>query len=142
MYAAPTYGSPLGSGVAAPLGRTRRTWDTVLTIILLVLGLFGMGLGLIYAAIVANPELLSETMKTQGYGSFSGDVGSAPAVLVISHVVLFLLALGLSIPLLIRGRIVVFWIPLVIGVLAAIIFWVTLIGVFLSDPAFVSRVGG
>jgi hypothetical protein len=138
MYAAPAVVAPAG----APVARKRRTWDRVLTIILLVLGFFGMLLAFVYAWIFSTPELLSQTMSTQGYGTFSGSAGSAPAILVASHIVLFLLALGFSIPLLIRGRIVVFWIPLAAGVIAAIIFWVTLATVLLSDPAFVSRVGG
>ena len=127
-------------GAYAPPPRKRRTWDVVLTSILLVLGLFGMGAGLVYAAIFADPGLLDQTMKTSGLGGFSGNAGSGPAVLVISHVVLYLLALGLSIPLLIRGKIVVFWIPLTIGVVAAIIFWSVGISVFLSDPNFINNV--
>ena len=143
MYGVPTPGFPAGAVPAyAPIARKRRTWDTVLTIILLVLGFFGMGLGIVYAAIFSNPEVLSEAMSSQGYGTFSGSAGAAPLVLVVSHVVLFLIALGLSILLLIRGRIVVFWIPLAAGVVAAIIFWGTLASVLLSDPSFVSRVGG
>ena len=78
-------------------------------------------------------------MQSQGFGGFSGSVGPAPAVLLISHIVLFLLAVGLSIPLLVRGKSVVFWIPLTIGVVAAIIFWVTVSSVFLSDPGFLAR---
>ena len=138
MYAAPAFVAPAG----APVARKGRTWDRVLTFILLALGLFGMLLAFVYAWIFSTPELLSQTMSSQGYGTFSGSAGSAPAILVVSHIVLYLLALGLSIALLIRGRIVVFWIPLTAGVIAAIIFWVTLATVLLSDPAFVSRVGG
>lgn len=149
-YAAPAtpsnmYGVPAATAAPAyaPLPtKKRRTWDVVLTVILLILGLFGTGLALIYAAIFSNPEVLSQAISSQGYGTFAGTVGSAPTVLIVSHVLLYLLALGLSIPLLIRGRIVVFWIPLTIGAIAAIIFWVTLASVLLSDPNFVSRAGG
>jgi hypothetical protein len=137
-YGVPAYGAP----AYAPPVRKRRTWDVVLTSILLVLALLGLLAALGYAAIFANPEVLDQAMATQGYGGFSGHVGAAPAVLAISHIVLFLLAIGLSIPLLIRGKIVVFWIPLAIGVVAAIIFWATVITVILSDPSFVSRYGG
>jgi hypothetical protein len=137
-YGAPTYGAP----AYAPPVRKRRTWDIVLTIILLVLGIFGVLASLGYAAIFASPDLLDQTMQSQGFGGFSGSVGAAPAVLAISHIVLFLLAVGLSIPLLIRGRIVVFWIPLTAGVVAAIIFWATIFVVFLSDPGFTARYGG
>lgn len=126
----------------APLARKRRTWDTVLTIILLVLALFGMLAGVGYALIFSNQQLLSEAVSQAGYGDFSGSAGAAPAVLAISHIVLFLLALGLSIPLLARGRIVVFWIPLVIGVIAAVFFWGALVSVFASDPTFLSGLEG
>lgn len=129
-YVAPGYGAP---AYPAPV-RRRRTWDIVLTCILLVLGLFGMALGLLYAWAFSNPDVLSSALAQQG---LTGDLhpGSAPLVITVSHLVLYLLALGLSIPLMIRGRIVVFWIPLVIGVVAAIIFWVTLGIVVSSDSA-------
>ena len=138
VYGAPSYGAP----AYAPPVRKRRTWDVVLTIILLVLAFFGMILGIVYGAIFSDPELLSQAMASAGYGTFTGSAGAGPTVLIVSHIVLFLLALGLSIPLLIRGRIVVFWIPLVIGVIAAIIFWSTLVSILLNDPGFTSRVGG
>jgi hypothetical protein len=116
-----------------PTGPRRRTWDVVLTIVLLVLGLIGLTLGLAYAAILSTPDLLSEALSQQGYGEWNGDAGSAPAVIVISHVVLFLLAAALSILLLVKRRIA-FYVPLSAGVLATIIFWVAFTGAILSDP--------
>ena len=140
---APTSGAPVyGAPAYAPPVRKRRTWDVVLTIILLVLAFFGMILGIVYGAIFSDPKLVSQAMASAGYGTFTGSAGAGPTVLVVSHIVLFLLALGLSIPLLVRGRIVVFWIPLAIGVVAAIIFWSTLVSILLNDPGFTSRVGG
>jgi hypothetical protein len=142
-YGVPGYAAPpsYGAPAYAPPVRKRRTWDAVLTSILLVLALFGMLAGLTYAGIFASPGLLDETMRSAGFGGFSGSAGAAPAILAISHIVLFLLALGISIPLLIRGRVVVFWIPLVIGVVAAIIFWSVGATVLLSDPGFISHIG-
>jgi hypothetical protein len=35
-------------------------------------------------------------------------------------------------------KFVTFWLPLSVGIVAAIIFWVTVIGVFMSDPNFTS----
>jgi hypothetical protein len=137
-YGAQGYGAP----AYAPPVRKRRTWDVVLTIILLVLALFGLLIGLVYAGVFASPDLLDQAMQQQGYDGFSANPGAAPAVLAISHIVLVLLALGLSIPLLIRGKIVVFWIPLSAGVIAAIIFWATVFAVVASDPSFISRYGG
>jgi uncharacterized membrane protein (DUF485 family) len=145
-YGVPVYGAPavapVGSAPAyAPLPKKRRTWDVVLTIILLVVAFFGMIIGIAYAAIFSDPDVLSQAMSSAGYGTFTGSAGAAPTVLVVSHIVLFLLALGLSIPLLIRGRIVVFWIPLAIGVVAAIIFWASLVTVLLNDPGFITSGG-
>jgi hypothetical protein len=130
------YGS--ASYPAQPGARRRKTWDLVLTVVLLVLGAFGALLGVVYGAIFTDPDLLDQALKMQGYGGFSGDPGAAPAVLIVSHIVLYLLALGGSIPLLLTKR-VAFWVPLAAGVLAAIIFWATLMGVLLSDPALVSN---
>lgn len=141
-YGAPAYGAPgYGAPAYAPPVRKRRTWDLVLTIILLVLAVFGLLIGLAYAAIFASPDALDQAMAQQGYPGFSADPGAAPAVLAISHLVLFFAAVGISIPLLVRGRIVVFWIPLTAGVVAALIFWVTVTAVVLSDPSFMSRYG-
>ena len=140
--APPAYGGPAYPVSYAPPVRKRRTWDVVLTSILLVVGFFGMLAGLGYAAIFATPDLLDQTMASAGYSGFSGNIGAAPAVLLISHIALYLLALGLSIPLLIRGKVVVFWIPLTIGVVAAVIFWATVFSVILSDPSFMSKYGG
>jgi len=138
---APQYGYALpeyGAAGAAPV-RKRRTWDLVLTIILLVVGLFGMGIGLLYAAIFTDPELVSESFSAQGY-DWNGSAGSFSLVITVSHLLLYFAAVGISIPLLIKGRIVVFWIPLVAGVIAAVIFWVALFAVILSDPNFVNSV--
>lgn len=120
-----------------PGARKRKTWDLVLTIVLLVLGFLGMLAGLSYAAIFSDPTTLDQVFQQQGFSGFNGTVGAAPAILAGSHVVLYLLALGGSIPLLLTKR-VAFWVPLTAGVIAAIVFWATLVGVFLSDPAFVS----
>lgn len=131
--APPEYGAPTSAAPAyAPPVRTRRTWDVVLTCIVLVLGLVGLAFGLLYAWAFTQPDILSGALAQQG---LTGNLapGAAPAVIAISHIVLYLLALGLSIPLLIRGKGVVFWIPLVIGVVAAIIFWVSFGIVIASD---------
>jgi hypothetical protein len=137
-YAAPAYGTP-GAGPAYPAApKRRRTWDLVLTIILLIVGLFGMGIGLIYAAIFSDPALVQdvfdEAYGQSGLGGWNGSVGAAPAVIAVSHIVLYLLAAGVSIPLLIKNKIA-FWVPLAAGVIAAIVFWGSLFAIVLSDPA-------
>lgn len=138
--AAPAYGTPV-YGAAVPPVKRRRVWDLVLTVILLVVGLFGMGIGLVYAAIFADPVLVQEVFDQaygqSGLGGWSGSVGAAPAVIAISHVVLYLIALGVSILLLIKNKIA-FWVPLTAGVIAAIVFWGTFTAILLSDPTFIS----
>ena len=123
----------------APPVRKRRTWDVVLTIILLVLGFFGTIAALGYAAIFATPSLLDQTMRSAGFGGFSGTIGAAPTVLIASHIGLFVVTAGLSTWLLVRGRVVVFWLPLAAGLVAAIVFWVTVVSVILSDPNFLQN---
>jgi hypothetical protein len=131
----PPYAYPMHPAAAG--GRRRRTWDLVLTIVLLVMGFFGMLIGLLYAGIISDPALMDQLFQQQNLGDFDGSVGAAPAVIIASHVILYLGVLGGSIPLLISKR-VAFWLPLAAGVIAAIIFWSALGGVFLSDPDFTS----
>ena len=143
-YGVPGYAAPVTppNMYDAPLKRKRRTWDLVLTILLLVSATFGTLAGLGYAAIFSDPAVLSAAMRQQGFTGFSGTIGAAPVILAVSHLLLYVVALGLSIPLLMRGRIVVFWIPLVAGLLAAIIFVSVIASVIASDPGFLQRYSG
>jgi hypothetical protein len=110
---------------AVPPKPPRRIWDIVLTSILLVVGLFGTLIACLYAA---NLQRVVEIAAEQRGISANGASTSVESlVIVISHVVLLLAAAGISIPLLVRGRPVAFWIPLAAGVIAAILFWVLLI---------------
>ena len=137
---APGYQAP-GYYYGQPAAPKRRTWDLVLTIVLLVLGLFGMLGGLVYAALFSSPEFVDEVFRQQGYSGFSGEIGAVPAIIAVSHILLYLVAVGLSILGLVR-KWVVFYIPLVAGIIAAVIFWVSLVGIFLSDPGFVQQSTG
>jgi hypothetical protein len=126
-YALPTYGDP---AVKPP--RKRRTWDLVLTIVLLVVGFFGMLIGVLYGAIFNDPsadQLLKDAIADQGRGDWNGSVGSVGTIIIVSHLLLYV-------------RIVVFWIPLVAGVIAAVIFWGALAAIVLSDPNFVNTIQG
>jgi hypothetical protein len=122
--AAPVSGVPVyGAPVAAP-GRRRRTWDLVLTVILLVVGFFGMLFGILAGAAFTDPafaEAFEQGLSQQGI-SGSVDFGGFATIVIVSHVLLYLVALGVSIPLLVTKRIA-FWVPLAAGVIAAIVFW-------------------
>ncbi|MEO5534259.1 MAG: DUF6264 family protein [Pseudolysinimonas sp.] len=140
----PTYGEQVpgyaAAGVAPvygamPVVKTRRTWDLVLTIILLVVGLFGMLLGVFYGWIFLHPDLLVQTLQRQGYNIGSADTSSAGVALILSHVVLYLIAAGVGIFLIIR-KTLAFWVPLAIGVIAAIVFWGIVLTTIVNLPGF------
>lgn len=135
----PAPGYAYGPGPVVPGVRGRRAWDLALTIVLLVLGLIGMIIGLGYAAVFADPALFSDAMSQQGY-DISVDTRGAGVVIAVSHVALYLIAVGGSIPLLVTRRIA-FWLPLSAGVLAAIIFWATLFVTIASAPGVLSQFG-
>lgn len=128
-YGGPAYGVP----PVAP----RRTWDLVLTIILLVFGLFGMILGVAYGLIFLSPQLLNETLSQAGYGFPSIDPRGPGTVIIASHVILYLIVVGVGILLLVKKK-VAFYVPLAAGVIAAIVFWAMVGQVFLSIPGFVA----
>jgi hypothetical protein len=94
----------------------------------------------LYGIIFSSPELLDDAFRQQGLGGFDGDPGAAPLVLVASHVILYVIAAGLSILLLVKKKIA-FYVPLVAGVIAAIIFWTAIVMVMASDPDFASTYG-
>lgn len=133
-YPQPAYGAP---GYGQPVPR-RRTWDLVLTIILLAVGLIGLVIGLLYAAVLADPVLFQQAMASQGM-AVSVDTSGAALIIGVSHPVLYLVALGVSILLIVKKKIA-FWVPLTAGVIAAIVFWGTLMAVLLSDPAILNFV--
>lgn len=133
--AAPAYGTP-GYGAPVSTVKRRRTWDLVLTVILLVVGLFGMFAGVGYGLIFLSPDLLNEALNSQGYGSVTVDSRGAGALLILSHAALYLVAAVVSIILLVK-RVIAFWVPLAAGVIAAIIFWVTVFSVLFTIPGLV-----
>ncbi len=134
--AAPAYGTP-GYGAPLPPVKRRRTWDVILTVILLVVGLFGMLIGLFYAWAFSDPALLNEAMGSMG--GFDGTIGAGPTIIAVSHIVLYVVAVGVSILLLVKNKIA-FWVPLSAGVIAAIIFWGAMFSILLSDPSFMENV--
>jgi len=114
--------------------RPRRTWDLVLSIVLLVFGLFGVLLAVFNAATLDYQ--LEDLYEQYGVGGqYEPGAGSAiaQAVIVVSHVLLYVVAILVTL-LLIRKNRVSFWVPLSFGALAFIVFIVTLMVLVLSDP--------
>jgi hypothetical protein len=124
-YSAPTYYD------APPIVRKTRTADIAVTSVLLAVGLIGMFIGL-SASVGLKAGLTDEANKYGVTYDAPANLAALGAVIAISHVVLYLAALGVSIPLMITRR-VAFWVPLVAGVVAAIIFWAILFSLIASD---------
>lgn len=112
---------PAWTTAAAP--RERRAWDVALTVILLIIGLFSTLFSLAVAALL--PEAVTGAVPAE---VLAGD----QLVLVISHLLLYGLAVAVSIILIALKRIA-FWVPLVAGAIAVIVFWTTIVGVILLD---------
>lgn len=139
-YGVPVYGAPVSAAPAySPLGRPRKTWDLVLTIVLLVVGAIGALIGA--TAGLGLNQAIQQQYDAQSLGAYHGNNGAAVAVLAISHLVLYLLALGFSILSLVKKR-TTFWIPLVAGAVAAIVFWSVLISVIIGDSTLMNSLTG
>jgi hypothetical protein len=113
--------------------RPLRTADAIVSIVLLVLGLFGLGLGVTYAFAL---DLLMQQEYTQlGLGTYvrSGPFAAVQAVIIVSHVVLFAISTPLTIVLIVKRKIT-FWIPLTAGALATIVFWGVVMTFIFTDP--------
>ena len=121
--------------VPSPVAPVRRSWDVMLTAVLLALGVYDVVTGF---SQYANLSLvLNDVFAQQGIGEFTSVSAAATVGLVVnsSRIVLIVVALGWSLTRLSRGRIA-FWVPLGAGLVAAA---VALIGVFVLiaiDPAF------
>ncbi len=124
-HSVPTYYAP------PPVVRKTRTGDIAITSALLALGLIGMFVGL-SSSVGLKAGIASEASKYGVTYDAPSNIAALGAVIAITHVVLYLAALGVSIPLMITRRIA-FWVPLVAGVVAAIIFWAILFSLIASD---------
>ncbi len=121
-----------------PPVRTRKVGDLVATCVLLALGLFGMLGGIVTSAALGSA--LAQEYDRYGVAYHGSTALPVMATVIwVSHLVLFLAAVGGSIPLLVKRRIA-FWVPLVAGVLAAVVFWGCLIGLITGDPALMDAI--
>ncbi|MEZ5191054.1 MAG: DUF6264 family protein [Schumannella sp.] len=121
-HPAPVYGVPRRSrSRRRPAARARKTWDLVLTVVLYVLGFFGMLGGIFLRRRPLRPGAAQPGPAAAGLWHHRRN-RRRPAVLIVSHVILYLIAIGGSLPLLITKR-VAFWVPLACGIIAAVVFW-------------------
>jgi hypothetical protein len=118
-----------------PQPAKRRTWDLVLTVGLLVIGVYNV------TRTIAGMASLGSTIATvydqQGIGTFTSyELASQIAVtLDVASIILLVVAIIVSIARLRRNRIA-FWVPLTAGVVNALVAVVGVLVVMLSDPAF------
>ena len=117
----PAPGTTVAAG-AAGLAKPVPAWDRAVTRILLLVGFAGALIGWM------TGSTLSESLAT-ALGQYGIDPSPMPewldaagTALALSHALLYLLAVGLTIALRSRGR-AAYWAPLAAGIVAAIIFW-------------------
>ena len=111
-----------------------RMADTVISVVLLVLGAIGTLIAFFTAwALDAYMQGVYDAYELGTYEPTSGYVPTQ-AFLVASHLLLVALSTPLTI-LLLAKRKVAFWLPLTAGVVATIAFWAALFVLMYSDPA-------
>src|ERR1700710_1485749 len=106
--------------VTPPVKRNAKVGDIVVTVILLVFALIGTLLAVL--EVVELPHSMPSAYAQYGVAySAPADLGVLSWVIIVSHIVLFLAAVGISIPLLVKHRLA-FWVPLMFGIVAAVLF--------------------
>jgi uncharacterized BrkB/YihY/UPF0761 family membrane protein len=137
VEAAPTGQSQLTPGQARyytqpPVARKPRTADVAVTCILLTVGLIS-----VLISLSLPPQIASVVTQVDArYGVRNPDTTGVAALglgITISQIAIYLVALGVSIPLMVKRRLA-FWVPLTAGAVAAIAFWVLFVAALLSDP--------
>lgn len=114
--------------------RPKRDWsgtDRVTSVILLSFALVGGILGVVTALVLPTATAAVYAGRGEDFVE-SGGSGHALALLLWSHVTLFVVVLVATIVLLRRRR-VAFWVPLVGGVFAAVIFWIVVVSYAIAD---------
>lgn len=128
-YGAPSYYAP-PSGERPP-----RTADMVVSIVLLVIGFFSVLIAVLNAfTITYQMEQIYSQYGVDGEYQPGAGAAIATAVIILSHIVLYTLAVIFTI-VLIRKRRISWWLPLSAGVLASVIFIGTFVALIVADPA-------
>ena len=120
---------------AAPVEVKRRTWDVVLTTVLLLVGTWDLVTS--FAAYADLGRVLAPVFEQQGLGDFTSYELGLQLGLVANILRIALLALAIIVSLVRIGRNrITFWVPLGAGVIAALVVLVCMFVVIFSDPAF------
>jgi len=112
-----------------------RRRDALASVVLLSLG-FLSTVYTVVSALELDRALRQLYAMYGGDGDYepAGDIPLAQAVLISSHVILFTVAV-LGTMALVRARRVSFWVPLVAGAIAAVVFFATVAALVLGDAA-------
>jgi hypothetical protein len=129
----PQNGQPTAYYATPQTARKVRTADVVVTCILLTIGLISVLISVGVLSVL--PQALAQDYDRYGVTFHKGsNYGALTTFILISHIALYVVALGVSILLMVKRR-VAFWVPLAAGVIAAVIFWGVIVGMLVSDPA-------
>lgn len=120
--------------VVAPPLAPRRTWDVVLTTMLLLFGVWDVATS--FGRFSNLAPFIRDAYEAQGIGIFTSDslATSMGLVINIGRVILLVVAIIVSLRLISRHRLS-FWAPLGAGVAAGLLVVVCLAIVVLGDPA-------
>ncbi|MGR0219647.1 DUF6264 family protein [Agromyces sp. ZXT2-6] len=144
---APAYGAagaaPTSASADAAAGRGVRRGDAIATIILLVIGLFGAAYNALLLTLLPSvaTDTFRQTAEILGTELPARDFVPGPQVPslilfgTIVQLVLWVIALAWSVRRL-RARRLAFWVPLVIGAVAFVVFYVLMAQILLSDPEY------
>jgi len=116
-----------------------RTADIAVTCALLLAGLIGCFFGI--ASVSGLPQYIQSEYALKSLGVYTPPttLNTITIGIAVSHVVLFVLALALSVRLMMRHRLA-FYVPLAAGVIAAAIFWTLIVSFIASDQLLVSTI--
>jgi hypothetical protein len=127
------------AGASAP-ALLRHPLDRVVTIALLVLGLYNVVTTIMERGSVADQiDAVYHSMGLTGDYAATALTGTVVDVVAIVYLALWVVAAGLSSWAILRGRIA-FWIPLAAGVVASLISGAGYLILFLHDPTFLAYV--
>lgn len=125
----------------AASSRTAPAWDRPVTLLLLIAGIVGLfvNIGIISSA----PQSLAMLHASENLGGYTMDA-SVPGLItaaIITQVVLYVLAVAAAVALLVRRR-RAFLVPLLVGVLAALVNLAFMTAIVATDHALIEFYGG
>ncbi|WP_437584535.1 DUF6264 family protein [Paramicrobacterium sp. CJ85] len=117
------------------IAESRSRGDRIATFVLLGVGLVSVLTTL--PSMFELPDVMTQAYAQFGIGSYTNETfaNAMGWVILISHIILWVMALMLSLRRLAAGKIA-WWVPFVIGVIANIIYIVVIVIVMVNDPAF------